>query len=121
MVTGVTEGFSKNLEINGVGYRAAKEGKNLVMAGRRTCPNCGASFHIASNPPKTDGVCDNCGAALTIRKDDSPETVKARLETYHKETEPLKAFYEARGKLRSVDNQPSIEATTAVIRTTLGI
>lgn len=91
------------------------------MAGRRTCPNCGASFHIASNPPKTDGVCDNCGAALTIRKDDSPETVKARLETYHKETEPLKAFYEARGKLRSVDNQPSIEATTAVIRTTLGI
>jgi len=91
------------------------------MAGRRTCPNCGASFHIASNPPKTDGVCDNCGAALTIRKDDSPETVKARLETYHKETEPLKAFYETRGKLRSVDNQPSIEATTAVIRTTLGI
>ena len=91
------------------------------MAGRRTCPNCGATFHIVSNPPKTDGVCDNCGAALTIRKDDAPETVKARLETYHKETEPLKAFYEARGKLRSVDNQPSIEATTAVIRTTLGI
>ena len=91
------------------------------MSGRRTCPNCGASFHIVSNPPKKEGVCDSCGAELTIRKDDASETVKARLETYHKETEPLKAFYEKRGKLKSVDNQPTIEATTAVIRKTLGI
>lgn len=91
------------------------------MSGRRTCPNCGASFHVVSNPPKQDGVCDTCGAALTIRKDDAPETVRARLETYHRETEPLKAFYEARGKLRSVDNQPTIEATTAAIRKVLGI
>jgi len=91
------------------------------MSGRRTCPNCGASFHVVSNPPKKEGICDSCGAALTIRKDDAPETVKARLETYHKETEPLKAFYEKRGKLKSVDNQPTIEATTAVIRKTLGI
>ena len=91
------------------------------MSGRRTCPNCGASFHVVSNPPKQDGVCDTCGAALIIRKDDAPETVKARLETYHRETEPLKAFYEARGKLRSVDNQPTIEGTTAAIRKVLGI
>lgn len=68
-----------------------------------------------------EGVCDSCGAALTIRKDDAPETVRPPHETYHKETEPLKAFYEKRGKLKSVDNQPTIEATTAVIRKTLGI
>ena len=61
------------------------------------------------------------GGGLTIRKDDAPETVMARLETYHKETEPLKAFYEARGKLKSVENQPSIEATTAAITKALGI
>ena len=85
------------------------------MGGRRTCPDCGASFHVVNNPPKTEGVCDLCGAALTVRKDDAPETVKARLETYHKETEPLKAFYAARGKLKTVDNQPGIEATTAEI------
>lgn len=91
------------------------------MSGRRTCPNCGASFHVVSNPPKAQGVCDSCGGELTIRKDDAPETVKSRLETYHRETEPLKAFYEARGKLKSVENQPSIEATTDVIRKTLGI
>ena len=91
------------------------------MAGRRTCANCGASYHAVSAPPKTEGVCDNCGGELTVRKDDAPETVRARLEVYHRETEPLKAFYESRGKLRSVANQPTIEATTAEIEKVLGI
>ena len=91
------------------------------MSGRRTCKNCSQTFHIVSNPPKKEGICDFCGGELTIRRDDAPETVKARLETYHRETEPLKAFYSQRGKLRTVDNQPGIEATTAAIRKTLGI
>lgn len=91
------------------------------MSGRRTCKDCSQTFHIVSNPPKTEGVCDFCGGELTIRKDDAPETVKARLDTYHKETEPLKGFYEKLGKLKTVENQPSIEATTAVIRKALGI
>lgn len=91
------------------------------MSGRRTCPNCGASFHVASNPPKQEGICDACGSELVVRKDDAPETVKARLETYHRETEPLKAYYEKQGKLKTVANQPTIEETTAAIRKTLGI
>ena len=91
------------------------------MSGRRTCPNCGASFHVVSNPPKQEGICDSCGSALTIRTDDAPETVKARLVTYHTETEPLKAFYEQRGKLKAVENQSTIEATTAEICRVLGI
>ena len=91
------------------------------MSGRRTCRNCSQTFHVVYNPPKAEGVCDFCGGELTIRKDDDPETVKARLETYHRETEPLKAFYQARGKLVCVENQPSIEETTAVIRSALGI
>ena len=91
------------------------------MSGRRTCKNCSQTFHVVYNPPKQEGVCDFCGGELTIRKDDAPETVKARLETYHRETEPLKAFYQARGKLVCVENQPSIEETTAVIRGALGI
>lgn len=91
------------------------------MSGRRTCKDCSQTFHIVSNPPKKEGVCDFCGGELTIRKDDAPETVKARLATYHKETEPLKAFYESRGKLKSVDNQATIEATTEVIKAALGI
>ena len=91
------------------------------MSGRRTCKDCSQTFHIVSNPPKKEGICDFCGGELTIRKDDAPETVKARLATYHKETEHLKAFYESRGKLKSVDNQATIEATTEVIKAALGI
>ena len=91
------------------------------MSGRRTCKECSQTFHIENNPPKLEGICDACGGELTIRADDAPETVRARLETYHRETEPLKDFYAQRGKLRSVDNQPTISDTTAVIRKTLGL
>ena len=91
------------------------------MSGRRTCTECSTTFHVVANPPKQEGICDNCGGALNIRKDDAPETVKARLDVYHAETEPLKAFYDARGLLRCVDNQPTIEATTDVIRKALEI
>ena len=85
------------------------------MSGRRTCNDCGATFHVLNNPPKTEGICDVCGKELSIRKDDAPETVKARLATYHAETEPLKDFYAQRGKLSSVENQDSIEAVTESI------
>ena len=91
------------------------------MSGRRTCKDCSQTFHVVNNPPKNEGVCDSCGGELTIRKDDAPETVKARLATFHKETEPLKDFYAERGLLRTVDNQPTIELTTAEIKKALGI
>ena len=91
------------------------------MTGRRTCPDCGATYHIKNSPPKQEGICDKCGAALIQRKDDTPETVKSRLQVYHTETEPLKGFYEARGLLKMVSNQSSIEATTRVILEALGI
>ena len=91
------------------------------MSGRRTCKNCSATFHVVTNIPKVEGVCDFCGGELTIRADDAPETVKARLDVYHAETEPLKDFYAQRGKLKTVDNQPSIELTTEAIYKALGI
>ena len=90
------------------------------MSGRRVCESCGASYHVVAVPPKTAGVCDKCGGKLIQRKDDEPETVKARLEVYHKETEPLKAFYAERGLLRSVDNQSSVEAVSEAILSVLG-
>ena len=85
------------------------------MSGRRVCEHCGASYHLVAVPPKVPGVCDSCGGKLIQRHDDEPETVKHRLEVYHKETEPLKDFYAERGLLRSVENQPSVEATTKAI------
>ena len=91
------------------------------MSGRRTCKDCSSTFHIVSNPPKVEGKCDFCGGELTIRKDDAPETVQARLATYHKETEPLKDFYAARNKLVVVEGQPTVAETTEVIKKALGI
>ena len=91
------------------------------MSGRRACVACGATFHVVSAPSKVEGVCDKCGAPLILRDDDKPETVQNRLAVYHKETEPLKEFYAARGVLKSVENQPTIEATTKVVEAALGI
>lgn len=85
------------------------------MTGRRTCIKCGATYHVVAAPPKQEGICDKCGSVLEQRKDYKPETVKARLVTYHQETEPLKDFYAERGVLKSIQNQPTIEATNAVI------
>ena len=90
------------------------------MNGRRVCESCGASYHLVAVPPKTPGVCDNCGGKLVQRKDDAPETVKARLEVYHQETEPLKAFYKQRGLLKPVENQSTVEGTTEAILRALG-
>ena len=91
------------------------------LGGRRTCPDCNNTYHIISNPPKKENVCDNCGAALVIRKDDDRETIRNRLVTYHNETEPLKEYYKQQGKLTTVNNIPGIAETTAAIFIALGI
>lgn len=91
------------------------------MTGRRVCGTCGASYHITANPPKTEGICNACGGALVIRKDDVPETVKHRLEVYHNETEALKGFYEKLGKLRLVNGDQPIEDATRDILAALGV
>ena len=90
------------------------------MGGRRVCESCGASYHVVNIPPKKEGVCDVCGGALKQRKDDDPETVRDRLAVDHKETEPLKGFYEARGILKTVDDYPTVEETTQAILKVLG-
>ena len=90
------------------------------MSGRRVCEACGASHHVVAIPPKTEGVCDSCGGKLIRRKDDEPETVRARLEVYHKKTEPLKSYYEERGLLRPVENLPTVAANTQAILRAMG-
>ena len=76
---------------------------------------------MVNAPSRQEGVCDKCGGELELRDDDKPETVKNRLAVYHRETEPLKDFYAQRGILKSVDNQPTIEATTEVVLGALGL
>ena len=84
------------------------------MSQRRMCPDCGASYHLTFKPSKDNKTCDKCGAELYIRKDDAPETVKARLQTYHNQTEPLKGYYASKGILREVIGQEEVEDTTAL-------
>ena len=88
------------------------------MSGRRVCA-CGASYHTKYKPSKDGSTCDKCGEILTIRKDDAPETVLSRLETYHNITEPLKEFYSKKGLLITVEGQEKLEDTSALVNAAL--
>ena len=85
--------------------------ENIInrMSGRRACLACGATYHIAYNPPKKEGVCDQCGEPLVLRKDDKPETVKNRLEVYHQQTQPLIDYYKKEGILAQVDGTQNMD------------
>ncbi len=89
------------------------------LSGRRTCPECKAMYHVAFNPPKEEGRCDGCGAALIRRSDDEPAAIRQRLEAFHAQTAPLKAFYRERGLLREVQGTGNIEEVYERIRSAL--
>ena len=79
------------------------------VSGRRVCLDCGNTYHVETKRPLKDGVCDRCGSTLVQRKDDLPETVQERLHVYHAQTEPLRDYYAAAGKLLVVDGQQGIQ------------
>ena len=79
------------------------------------CDKCGTSYHLKNNPPAAEGVCDKCGGRLEARKDDRPETVRARLKVYHDLTDPVVEFYRNRGVLSEIDGTASIDEATAEI------
>jgi adenylate kinase len=89
------------------------------LSGRRTCVKEGHIFHVESDPPKHDGICDICGARLEIRDDDKPDVIRNRLRTYHAKTEPLVSYYEERGILRRVDGSLEPDEVTDRIRAML--
>lgn len=91
------------------------------MSGRRSCPGCGATYHVKYNPSADGKTCDSCGTELTLRADDKPETVLNRLKVYHTETEPLKDYYAKKNLLKTVVGQESVEDTTALVKKALGI
>lgn len=91
------------------------------LSGRRVCIKCGAPYHIVSCPPPADNICPKCGGEIITRKDDLPETIKSRLEVYHSQTEPLKGFYEGKGKLTVVPGENGIEETSRLTLEALGV
>ena len=84
------------------------------MSGRRVC-SCGASYHVVYKAPVKEGVCDKCGEPLYVRADDAEETVQKRLETFHAQTEPLKAYYAKKGNLATVIGQEEVADTTKLV------
>ncbi len=90
--------------------------EDLLMArltGRWSCPECGAIYHELTSPPAEAGKCDKCGATLTQRADDRPDTVRARLDTNRAWTEALADYYEAQRKLHTVDGTGEPDEVTA--------
>ena len=91
------------------------------MTGRRVCLRCGATYHVEANPPRVEGICDICGDKLVVRSDDEPEVVKRRHETYRAQTEPLIGYYEAQGKLKTIDGTQGIVETEKLAVQALGL
>jgi adenylate kinase len=89
------------------------------LGGRRLCGKCGTSYHMDYKPTSVAGICDKCGGELVIRADDKPEVIKSRLDIYHKQTEPLKDFYAAKGLLKTVIGQEGIQDTSALTIATI--
>ena len=83
------------------------------LAGRWICRDCQTPYHEVSAPPAVAGVCDACGGALYQRDDDKSEVVRARLETYERQTAPLTGYYEQQGKLVRVDGEQAVDVVTA--------
>ena len=96
--------------------------ENIVkrMSGRRACVSCGATYHVVHVPPKKEGICDRCGSELILRDDDKPETVKNRLDVYHKQTQPLIDFYTKKGVLKTVDGTVDMQDVFKAIVAILG-
>ena len=86
------------------------------LSGRRICPQCQANYHIRNIPPKKEGICDRCGERLVQRKDDLPETIRRRLETYERQTRPLIDYYQKKGLLRQVHGDYDVPELQAELK-----
>ncbi len=89
------------------------------LSGRRTCLGCGATYHVANNPPRVEGVCDRCGGEVVQRSDDREETIRARLETYHRETAPVLAWLGDHFGVTTLDGNQEIEVVERDIQSCL--
>lgn len=85
------------------------------LSGRRTCEDCGKSYHIVYNPPKIEGVCDVCGGKLLQRADESEEAVQVRIDTYNRQTKPLIDYYQMKHELINVNGDQTMDEVSQEI------
>jgi adenylate kinase len=99
-----------------ISYEVSEDALVERIGGRRSCPTCGAVYHLTQQPPRQAGRCDKDGAALVLREDDKPEKVRMRMQEYVGKTAPLKAYYQARGQVVEVDGLGAPDAVLAETR-----
>lgn len=129
----ILDGFPRNIEqarafagmgvsqLDRVVYLKVDENELVArLSGRRTCPDCGAMYHVTWAAPNAAGRCDRCGALLIQRPDDNETTVRTRLQLFYKVTEPLVAYYEQRGLLLTIDGMQSVNEVAQNIISNLG-
>ena len=97
-------------KIDGVIYIRVSD-KEIVrrISGRLICRDCQTPYHKDFKPPKTDGVCDNCGGSLYQRDDDNAKTVRTRLKAFHSQTAPIVDYYRDAGLLVEIDGEGTLE------------
>lgn len=96
---------------------------NLVerIVNRRFCPQCGEIYNLIGRPPREPGLCDNDGAKLIQRKDDTEEVFSTRLKVYAEETIPVLDYYRERGLLHTIDADKDIDEVSRAIVELLGV
>ncbi len=107
-LTEMLKGLKYNLDAV-VNIKVGDEEVINRLSGRRICQDCGASFHLRFNSPQREGICDECGGELYQRKDDSPETVKERLQVYSRQTAPLINYYKNLSLLVDINGEQSLD------------
>ncbi|MFB6161493.1 MAG: adenylate kinase [Haloferacaceae archaeon] len=131
----VLDGYPRNLsqaeylseitDLDAVVYLAVPRDELVSrLTGRRVCPECGANYHVEFEPPEEPGVCDDCGAELVQRDDDTEETVRERLRVYDEETAPVVEHYRGTAEFVEVDGDRSpdevFEAVVAAVEDAAG-
>jgi adenylate kinase len=111
---------AKNLSVTtAVEFKIADSELVGRLSGRRTCPKCGAMYHVKTHPPKVEGTCDKCGNPLIHRDDDHASVIEKRLKVYHAQTAPLVAYYARQGKLKSLDATQPMDQVFSLLQSAI--
>ncbi len=119
LLNGWLESVGKKLEI----VTALQVPDDLIvsrLSGRRTCMSCGATYHVEHNPTSVEGVCDRCDGSVVQREDDQEDTIRARLATYKRQTEPVLTWFRQFDLVADIDGTGGIEAVSQRLRLAIG-